>query len=505
MNHVPTFLAVDLGAESGRVVLGRLVNRRFELEEIHRFPNAGFPLPSQRGAPPSLHWDVLRLWSEIQQGVTLAAHKAQTRIDSLGVDTWGVDFGLLDGNDELIGIPYHYRDSRTDDILPAAFGIVPQEEIYLQTGIQFMQINSLFQLLAMTRSAAPTLDAARTFLNMSDLFNFWLSGVKTSEFTIATTTQCFNPQQKNWAFPLLERMGIPGRIFKEIVPPGTVLGPVRGEIGREPGCEDLKIVATAGHDTACAVAAVPASETDYIYISSGTWSLVGVEVSQPVISPASLKLNFTNEGGVGGNYRLLKNVMGMWLLQECRREWSLEGQAYSYDDLTRMASQAPGWRSWIRPSNPLFFHPGGAGAESMSSRIRSFCRDTGQPVPETRGQITHCILESLALEYRRICGQLASLLGRELPILHIVGGGSRNDLLNQFTASATARTVIAGPVEATATGNILVQAIAGGYLESLEEGRSIVRASQEIRVFQPVTDHHWDDAYHRYLSLDAGE
>jgi rhamnulokinase len=383
--------------------------------------------------------------------------------------------------------------------------MVPRQEIYQQTGIQFMQLNSLFQLLSMVRSASPALEAAKTFLNMPDLFNFWLSGVKTSEFTIATTTQCYNPQQQNWAYPLLERMGIPGRIFKEIVPPGTVLGTVRGNIRNEPGCQDLMVVATAGHDTACAVAAVPASVPDYLYISSGTWSLIGVEVTEPVISPASLDINLTNEGGVGNTYRLLKNIMGMWLLQECRREWALEGNAYSYDQLTHLASQAPGWQAWIRPSDSRFFHPGGSGTDSMTSRIRSFCQETGQPVPETHGQIIRCILESLALEYRRIADQLVSLLGRELPIIHIVGGGSRNNLLNQLTANAAARTVIAGPVEATATGSILVQAIAGGYLGSLDEGRSIVRSSQEIRVFEPVADPRWDRSYICYQSLDTAD
>jgi rhamnulokinase len=263
------------------------------------------------------------------------------------------------------------------------------------------------------------------------------------------------------------------------------------------------VVATAGHDTACAVAAVPASVPDYLYISSGTWSLMGVEVTEPVISPASLEINLTNEGGVGSTYRILKNIMGMWLLQECRREWALDGNTYSYDELTHMASQAPGWRAWIRPSNSRFFHPGGSGTESMTLRIRSFCHETSQPVPETHGQIVRCILESLALEYRRIAEQLVSLLGRELPIIHIVGGGSRNSLLNQLTANAATRMVIAGPVEATATGSILVQAIAGGYLGSLDEGRSIVRSSQEIRVFEPVADPEWDRSYFRYLSLGA--
>jgi len=505
MNRVPTFLAVDLGAESGRVVLGRLADRSIELEEIHRFSNGGVLVPNQRDSPPSLHWDVLRLWGEIQQGVILAARKAHTRISSVGVDTWGVDFGLLDGNDELIGTPYHYRDSRTDGMMEAAFSVVPRQEIYQQTGIQFMQMNSLFQLFSMVRSASPALDVAQTFLSMPDLFNFWLSGVKTSEFTIATTTQCYDPSQQNWAYPLLERLGIPERMFKEITPPGTVLGKVRGIIQNEPGCQDLMVVASAGHDTACAVAAVPAIAPDYIYISSGTWSLMGVEVTEPVISPASLEINLTNEGGVGNTYRLLKNIMGLWLLQECRREWALDGKTYSYDDLTHLASQAPGWRAWIKPSDSRFFHPGGSGTESMTARIRSFCQETGQPVPETHGQIVRCILESLALEYRRIAEQLVSLLGRELPIIHIVGGGSRNNLLNQLTANATARTVIAGPVEATATGSILVQAIAGGYLGSLDEGRAIVRASQDIRVFDPVVDPQWDRSYARYLSLDAAE
>lgn len=491
-----TFLAFDLGAESGRAVLGRIQDGRFELEEVHRFPNG----PVRVG--DSLHWDILRLWQEMQRGLALAAKQAGGSLVSLGVDTWGVDFGLLAANDELLGNPYHYRDRRTDGMMELAFGRVPREEVYAQTGIQFMQLNSLYQLVAMAQAGSPLLEAARTFLNVPDLLNFWFSGVKASEFTISTTTQCYNPRQQGWALPLLERLGIPTGMFGPIVAPGTVLGSLRPALADDAGCGALQVIASAGHDTAAAVAAVPAGEADFIYLSSGTWSLMGVESQQPLISAESLACNLTNEGGVGGTIRLLKNIMGMWLLQECRREWALAGQSYSYDELTQMAAQAPGGRSWVYPSDPRFLHPGDAHSR-MAARIQGFCRESGQPAPETPGEIARCILESLALEYRRTASELAGLTGKELPVIHIIGGGSRNRLLNQFTANATGRRVVAGPVEATATGNIIVQAIATGRLGSLEEGRALSRCSAEISQYEPQDRAAWDEAYGRYLELSG--
>ena len=491
----PSFLAFDLGAESGRAVLGSLAGQRLELQEIHRFPNG----PVRVG--DSLLWDILRLWSEMQHGLALASHQAGGSLASLGVDSWGVDFGLLAANDELLGNPYHYRDHRTDGMLEATFALVTKEEIYQQTGIQFMQLNSLYQLLSMVRAGSPILDAARTFLNIPDLFNFWLCGVKASEFTIASTSQCYNLSAGEWAYPLLEKLGIPASIFGRVVQPTTVLGRLRPVLASQAQTGRVPVIATSGHDTASAVAAVPANSPDTIYLSSGTWSLMGVEIHRPVINAASLAFNVTNEGGVNGTIRFLKNIMGLWLLQECRREWSLQGNTYSYDELTQMASKVPGFRCWVYPSDPRFIHPSDSQSGTMSARIQSFCRETRQDVPETHGEIVRCILESLAMEYRRTADGLAELLKKELPVIHIIGGGSRNRLLNQFAANATGRPVVAGPAEATAIGNILVQAIATGDISSLEEGRAMLRRSVEINTYEPTEQTAWDDAFACFLDL----
>jgi len=489
----PNFLAVDLGAESGRAILGYLRENRLELQEIHRFENR----PVRAG--DSLYWDVLRLWSDIQHSLASASQQSNGGLVSLGVDTWGVDYGLLDAKDELLANPYHYRDRRTDGMLDEAFRLIPREEIYRQTGIQFMQINSLYQLLAMVQAGSPILDAARTFLNMPDLFNFWLSGEKTSEFTIASTTQCYNPLERDWARPVLDRLGVPHRIFGQVVPPGTSLGKLRPNLAKDSGSGQVQVIATAGHDTASAVASVPASAPDYIYLSSGTWSLMGIESRQPVINDASLAFNLTNEGGINDTFRVLKNIMGMWLLQECRREWALQGKNTTYAELTQMAAQTPALQSFVCPADPRFLHPSDAQSGTMVARIQAFCRETSQPIPQSYGEVTRCILESLALEYRRTAEQLTALLQKELPVIHIIGGGSRNQLLNQLTANATGRVVIAGPAEATATGNILVQAIATGHLASLEEGRDLVRRSEEITTWEPAEGSAWDEVYDRYL------
>jgi len=484
------FLAFDLGAESGRAVIAHLDGERLYLEEVHRFPNGPVRVLD------SLHWDVLRLWSEIKRGLGLAAKAYGESLVSLGLDTWGVDFGLLAADDALLGNPYHYRDSRTDGMLEEAFRRVPRAEIFERTGIQFMQLNSLYQLLAMAQTNSPALAVAETFLNMPDLFNFWLTGCKASEFTIATTSQCYDPHAGDWAWDMVEKLGIPSHIFRTIVPPGTVLDSLRPSVAEETGCKPIPVVAPATHDTGSAVAAVPVADGDYIYLSSGTWSLMGVEVSEPVITEQSLACNFTNEGGVQGTFRLLKNIMGLWLVQECRREWARVGESYSYDDLTRMAGEAPAFGSLISPGDPRFLSPG-----DMPSRIRTFCGATGQRVPETKGQVVRCALESLALEYRWVAERLDELSGCRLPTVHIIGGGSQNRLLNQFAADAMGRMVVTGPVEATAIGNVLVQALALGYISSLAEGRAIVRRSFEVGVFEPKGTVIWDEAYERYLRI----
>jgi rhamnulokinase len=487
-------LAFDLGAESGRAVVGHLQDGGLRLEEVHRFPNGAVKVLD------SLHWDVLRLWSELKQGLGLAAQAHGDELVSVGLDTWGVDFGLLAADDTLLGNPYHYRDSRTNGLMEAAFKIVPRTEIFERTGTQFMQLNSLYQLLAMAQGGAPALAAAQTLLNMPDLFNFWLSGRKASEFTIVSTSQCYDPQAGEWAYGMLRRLGIPTQIFGEIVPPGTELGPLRSSVAEETDCPAIPVVASAGHDTASAVAAVPATGQDHIYVSSGTWSLMGVEVRGPIITDKSLAYNFTNEGGVNGTFRFLKNIMGLWLVQECRREWERIGDRYSYADLTSMAVQAPAFGPLVSLHDTRFLPPG-----NMPARIQRFCQETGQTVPETRGEIVRCALESLALQYRWVAERLDEMVGHWLPTVHIFGGGSQNKLLNQFAADATGRTVVAGPVEATAIGNVLVQALALGQLGSLAEGRALVQRSFEVTTYEAQLSAGWDEAYQQYLGLSSLE
>lgn len=484
------FLALDLGAESGRAVVGHFDGASLQLEEIHRFPNGPVLVNGH------LYWDALRLLTELKAGIRLAAQKCGADLVSLGLDTWGVDYGLLDEQDNLLGNPYHYRDSRTDGMLDQVFEVVPREEVFEQTGIQFMQLNTLYQLYAMRRQGSPLLDMARTLLTMPDLFSFWLTGRKVSEFSIATTTQFYDPRARTWAVDLLRRLGLPTSILAEIVPPGTVLGDLLPEVADELVIDPIPVIAPACHDTGSAVAAVPAQERDYAYISSGTWSLMGVEVNEPVITPQSLEYNFTNEGGVCDTFRLLKNIMGLWLVQECRREWAREGVRYDYAMLTEMAAAAPAFGPIVDVDDHRFLSPG-----DMPNKIRQFCLETGQEVPESKGEVLRCALESLALRYRWVLERLEEMMGRTINVVHIIGGGMQNELLCQFGADAMRRPVIAGPIEATAMGNILMQALALGHIGSLEEGRAVVRRSFQVRTYEPVDAGPWEEAYDRYLRL----
>jgi len=487
-------LAFDLGAESGRAVVGLLEGDRLRLEEVHRFPNGPVRVLGH------LHWDVLRLFSEVKQGVGMSIQRFGRDIASMGLDTWGVDFALLDRDDRLIGNPYHYRDPRTDGMMEEAFRCVPRAEIFERTGIQFMQLNTLYQLLAMALGHSAELESAHRLLMMPDLLNFCLTGQKVCEFTEATTSQCYDPRAGDWARDMLDRLGIPSHILGEIVPPGAVLGPLLPAVAEEVGLSDVPVIAPACHDTGSAVAAVPfgAAPERGCYISSGTWSLMGVEVSEPIITPQSLEYNFTNEGGVRSTFRLLKNIMGLWLVQECRRIWAREGVSHSYDELTQMAEQAGPSSSLVNPDDPAFLHPA-----DMPTEIRAFCDRTDQPVPEDRGAMVRCVLESLALTYRSTLEKLEAMLGRELEVIHIVGGGSRNRLLCQFTADATQRPVMAGPVEATAIGNVLMQALALGEFASLQEARAVVRSSFDMVHYRPGDPAPWDGAYERFCELAA--
>jgi len=484
------FAAIDLGAESGRVMLSRFNGQALTLEEAHRFANTPVRVHD------SLQWDVLRLWSDIKQGLAHSAQKVSGPLASLGVDTWAVDFGLLGRDGQLLGNPVHYRDSRTDGMLDAAFQRVPRAEIFEQTGIQFMPINSLYQLLALSLRRAPALEAASSLLTIPDLFNFWLSGVAATEFSNATTTQCYNPRLGDWAWDLLDRLGLPTQIFGNVIQPGTRLGTLRPSLAEELGLGPVPVIAPATHDTGSAVAAVPLQSREAIYLSSGTWSLMGVEWPHPIIDERSLAFNFTNEGGVGGTFRVLKNIMGLWLIQESRRAWASQGYDYTYDQLIQLAQDAPTFTSFIVASDQRWLHPG-----QMPERVQAYCRETGQPVPESAGAIARCLFESLALEYRWVAERLDELTGTKLPVIHVIGGGAQNALLNQFTANATGRLVLAGPVEATALGNVLVQALAGGYISSLAEGRGLIRQSFPVKTFEPHPTDAWEAAYQRYLRL----
>ena len=487
------YLALDLGAESGRAMLGEFDGEQLRLTEAHRFPNGPVRLPD------GFHWDILRLWAEVKQGIALAIRDHGSALASLGIDTWGVDFGLLDRNGALIGSPSHYRDSRTDGMLEEAFRRVPRTEIFGQTGIQVLQINSLYQLLSMVVQRSPQLDIAQTFLTIPDLLNYWLTGQTVCEFSNATTTQCYNPRQGDWARNMIEHLGIPAHIFPQIVPPGTNLGPLLPHVAAEvglPSSGSVAVIAPACHDTGSAVAAVPAPSPRFAWISSGTWSIVGAEVQEPVINEKSLHYNFTNEGGVCGTFRFSRNLVGLWLVQECRRAWAQQGEAYSYDEMVQMAAQAEPFQAVLDPDDGEFFKPG-----DMPARILSFCQRTRQPVPQNKGAMLRCILEGIALKYRWNLERLEEMLGYRLQPLHIVGGGTQNRLLLQLTADATGRQVLAGPIEATATGNILLQMIALGHIASLPEGRELVRRSCTVLTYEPSGRSGWDEAYSRLLAL----
>jgi rhamnulokinase len=489
-------LAFDLGAESGRALLGRIGNDRLTLTAVHRFPNTPVRLPT------GLHWNVLQLWQEIKRGIALAHQQAGHQLSSIGLDTWGVDFGLLDRTGALIGNPFHYRDSRTDGVMEAAFARVPRSEIFAQTGIQFMPINTLYQLVAMAQQQAPALEVAQTFLTIPDLFNYWLTGRKVCEFSNATTTQCYNPLTRTWALPMLEQLDVPTEIFPELVQPGTVLGDLLPGVAAEAGVSGVvPVIAPACHDTGSAVAAVPAAGEDFAWISSGTWSIVGAEVPTAVVNEQSLAFNFTNEGGVNNTFRLSKNVAGLWIVQECRRAWARQGEEQSYAELTALAAQSPPFQALIDPDDLLFLKPSEPGDE-MPERVRSRCLGTGQTAPVDRGALIRCVLESLALKYRWVLEKLETIWGRRLDPIHIVGGGTQNTLLCQFTADATGRPVIAGPVEATAIGNLIVQAMALGVVGSLQQGRELVRHSFEVTVYEPSPERTpWEAAYARLTQL----
>jgi rhamnulokinase len=492
------YLALDLGASGGRAIIGRFDGERLTLEEVHRFTNGPVHLPSVRG--DSLHWDVPRLFVEIQEGlkkgVACCGASGAGGLVSLGIDTWGVDYGLLDRNDRLVGLPYHYRDRRNDTMLAEAFRRVPRAEIFAATGIQFLQLNTLIQLLAQQVEDPEVLARTHTLLMIPDLLNFWLTGQKVSERTIASTSQMLDPFHPAWATGLLDRLGIPTHYLSPIIEAGTVLGDMLPAVVEETGALGVQVVAPGTHDTASAVAAVPAESQDYAYVSSGTWSLMGVESPHPVVNEKALALNVTNEGGVCDTIRLLKNITGLWVIQECRRAWQQTGSLLSWNDIVALAEAAPAFTAFIDVDAPDFIPPG-----DMPARIQAYCARTGQPIPADRGTVARVVFESLALKYRRTLEMLDELVERRIAVLHIMGGGTQNRLLSQLAANAIGRPVVAGPIEATAAGNILMQMLATGAIGSLAEGRAVIRRSFDTERFEPRDMPAWDEAYGRFAKL----
>jgi len=476
MVHV---IAVDLGAESGRVAKVTFDGSALSLEVVHRFPNIQVEAGGGKGKGKTLYWDTLRLWHEIKTGIEGAKGGAS----GIGVDAWGVDFALLDRDGNLLGNPICYRDSRTEGMFDWTFARMPRREIFERTGIQFLILNTLYQFGSLARAQSPVLEVAHTYLGFPDLLNYWLTGVKACEFSHATTTQFYNPRAGDWDRQLLAAVGLPTSIFPTIVQPGTRLGEYHG----------IPVIAPATHDTGSAVVAVPTTTPDFAYISSGTWSLIGLESDTPVINDASYAANVTNEGGAGGKFRLLKNVMGLWLAQQCRATWRSEGTEYSYDQLAAMAHDAAPFAALIDPDDLSFFPPG-----DMPSRIREYCKRTGQVIPDTAGAIMRIVYESLALKYRDSLDKMIALSGQTVERLHIIGGGSQNRLLCQMTADAIGRRVVAGPIEATVLGNAIIQLIALGELGSIADGRAVLSQQSDMVVYEPKNTAAWDEAYGRF-------
>jgi rhamnulokinase len=478
-------VAVDLGAQSGRVAVGTYDGERLSITDVHRFPN----VPVRVGG--TLYWDILRLYRDVCDGFAAAAQDGP--VDSVGVDSWGVDFGLLDAKGRLLQNPVHYRDARRAAATRNALKRIPARELYERTGIQHLSINTIFELAALAAADEPVLEIADTLLLIPDLFHHWLAGTRVSELTNATTTQCFDPRAGAWASDVLECLDIPTRILPPTVAPATVLGRLPDRVADETRLGGALLVAVATHDTASAVAAVPFRRPGSAYISAGTWSLVGVEADRPHIDDETFAANLTNEGGIGGTTRLLRNVAGLWLLHECRRTWELEGRPYAFDELIALAAEAPPLRALIDPDDSVFAEPG-----DMPHRIRTYCSGTGQDEPEGPGAVVRCILESLALKHRRTIELLRKAAGAAPCEVHVVGGGAHNELLCRWTADATGLPVLAGPAEATSVGNLLVQAIALEELSSLDDARNVVRASFEPTVYEPGETALWDEGNDRF-------
>ena len=481
-------LAFDFGASSGRAIIGSFDGEKITLKEVHRFTND----PVELGG--TLYWDVLRLFYEIKQGIVKA--KIAGGFDSIGIDTWGVDFGLIDKNGRLLENPVHYRDKRTSGLVEESFKSVPRQKMYDITGIQFMELNTLFQLISLKKQRPEMLERADKMLFMPDLFAYFLTGKMCSEYSIASTSQLIDINTRTWSKELLDAFGIKESLFAPLTEPGTQLGNLSKEICEECGVESVPVISVCGHDTQSAITAVPCESGDFAFLSSGTWSLFGTELQKPIVNETSLKINITNEGGFGGTTGFLKNIIGLWLIQESRRQWQREGKDYSYADLEKLALSEEPFKCFIDPDAPEFVPQG-----NIPERVREFCRKTGQYVPESVGEIMRCIHESLAMKYRMTFEKLCECTGKDYPVIHVIGGGTKDGLLCRMTASSCGKTVKAGPIEATVMGNVAVQLMSDGTIGSISEARKAVAASESLKTYEPENTDEWIKAYESFVKI----
>ncbi len=481
-------LAFDFGASSGRAIIGSFDGEKITLKEVHRFTND----PVDLGG--TLYWDVLRLFYEIKQGIVKA--KIAGGFDSIGIDTWGVDFGLIDKNGRLLENPVHYRDKRTSGLVEESFKSVPRQKMYDITGIQFMELNTLFQLISLKKQRPEMLERADKMLFMPDLFAYFLTGKMCSEYSIASTSQLIDINTRSWSKELLDAFGIKESLFAPLTEPGTQLGNLSKEICEECGVESVPVISVCGHDTQSAITAVPCESGDFAFLSSGTWSLFGTELQKPIVNETSLKINITNEGGFGGTTGFLKNIIGLWLIQESRRQWQREGKDYSYADLEKLALSEEPFKCFIDPDAPEFVPQG-----NIPERVREFCRKTGQYVPESVGEIMRCIYESLAMKYRMTFEKLCECTGKDYPVIHVIGGGTKDGLLCRMTASSCGKTVKAGPIEATVMGNVAVQLMSDGTIGSISEARKAVAASESLKTYEPENTDEWIKAYEGFVKI----
>ena len=481
-------LAFDFGASSGRAIIGCFDGDKITLEEVHRFSND----PVSVGG--TVYWDVLRLFYEIKQGIVKA--KIAGGFDSIGIDTWGVDFGLIDSEGKLMENPVHYRDTRTAGLVDESFKTMPKEKLYGITGIQFMELNTLFQLISLKKYRPWMLERADKMLFMPDLLAYMLTGKMCAEYSIASTSQLIDLETKSWSEEILDAFGIKKSLFAPLVKSGTVLGELSKEICEECGVAPVPVISVCGHDTQSAITSVPCEDGNFAFLSSGTWSLFGTELDKPIVNETSMNINITNEGGFDGSTGFLKNIIGLWLIQESRRQWKREGEEYSYADLEKLALAAEPFKCFIDPDAPEFVPHG-----NIPERVREFCRRTGQHVPQTVGEVMRCIYESLAMKYRLTFEKLRECTKRDYPVIHVIGGGTKDGLLCQMTANSCDRTVKAGPIEATVMGNVAVQLMSDGSVENIGQARKIVADSSELKTFEPKDTNKWAEAYKDFLKV----